>query len=109
MKPQDDPTIARIRETRHRISERFGHDPQKLVAYYIELQKEYQDRLLDDTGSGSAQAAKRPVGVMREDEAIYSINSKEPGIPAASTDPIQMARDSLKGIDTTVEREPDRL
>ena len=42
MKPRDDPTIARIRETRHQISERFGHDPQKLIAYYVGLQKKYQ-------------------------------------------------------------------
>ena len=32
--------IAAIREVRHRISERFGHDPYRLVAYLIELQKE---------------------------------------------------------------------
>jgi hypothetical protein len=76
MKPQDDPTIARIRETRHRISERFGHDPQKLVAYYIELQKKYQDRLLDASGLESVQAGRKPGGVMREAEATYSINGK---------------------------------
>jgi hypothetical protein len=54
MKPKDDPTIARIRETRHGISEWFGHDPQKLVAYYIELQKKYQDRILDDAAPGQS-------------------------------------------------------
>lgn len=31
--------IARVREARWRISERFGHDLHKLVAYYIELEK----------------------------------------------------------------------
>jgi hypothetical protein len=31
---------------RHRISERFGHDPYRLVAYYMERQKEHQDRLV---------------------------------------------------------------
>ena len=44
---QDDPTIAQIRETRHRISEECGHDPHKLVARYIEMQKQYQSQLLD--------------------------------------------------------------
>ncbi|MBD2778884.1 hypothetical protein [Iningainema tapete] len=39
---KDDPAIKRIREARHRISEEYGHDPQKLVNYYIELQKQYQ-------------------------------------------------------------------
>jgi len=42
MMPKDDPTIARIRATRHRISEQFDHDPQKLVAHYIALQEEYR-------------------------------------------------------------------
>ena len=32
---KDDPTIRRIREVRHRISEQCDHDPEKLVAYYI--------------------------------------------------------------------------
>jgi hypothetical protein len=41
-----DPVIDEIREIRHRISERFDHDPAKLVAYYMERQKQYQDRLL---------------------------------------------------------------
>lgn len=42
----DDPVIQRIREARHRISEKCDHDPQKLVDYYVELQKKYEDRLL---------------------------------------------------------------
>jgi len=36
---KDDPTIARIRQVRHKISERFGHDPKMIVEYYINLQK----------------------------------------------------------------------
>jgi hypothetical protein len=36
----DDEDIARVREVRHRISERFGHDPYRLVAHYIERQRE---------------------------------------------------------------------
>jgi hypothetical protein len=43
---QRDPVIDEIREIRHRISARFDHDPAKLVAYYMELQKQYEDRLL---------------------------------------------------------------
>ena len=52
-KADNDPVIDEIREVRHRISERFGHDPAKLVAYYMELQKQYKDRLLDTGGNGS--------------------------------------------------------
>jgi hypothetical protein len=44
---ESDPVIDEIREVRHRISERFGHDPVKLVAHYMELQQQYQDRLID--------------------------------------------------------------
>jgi hypothetical protein len=48
MKPNlNDPVIDEIREIRHRISERFAHDPARLVDYYMELQEEYRDRLID--------------------------------------------------------------
>ena len=41
-----DPIIDGIRETRHRISEECGHDPDRLVEYYRELEeREYKDRL----------------------------------------------------------------
>ncbi|HST22154.1 MAG TPA: hypothetical protein VLR90_13605 [Blastocatellia bacterium] len=49
MKPKDDPTITRIRETRHRISEECGHDPQRIVEYYAKLEKQYQDRIINDS------------------------------------------------------------
>ncbi len=42
-----DPVIDEIREVRHRISERFAHDPARLVTYYTELQEQYRDRLID--------------------------------------------------------------
>jgi hypothetical protein len=38
--------IAAIREVRHRLSERFGHDPYRLVAYLMELQKEHPEKLV---------------------------------------------------------------
>jgi hypothetical protein len=43
---KSDPVIDEIREIRHRISARFDHDPARLVAHYMELQKQYQDRLI---------------------------------------------------------------
>ena len=42
----DDPAIDEIREIRHRISARFDHDPARIVAYYMEMQKQYEDRLI---------------------------------------------------------------
>jgi hypothetical protein len=44
MQLKDDPTIAGIRATRHKISEEFGHDPQRIVEYYIELQKKEEEQ-----------------------------------------------------------------
>jgi hypothetical protein len=41
-----DPVLDEIREVRRRISARFDHDPERLVAYYMELQQQYEDRLL---------------------------------------------------------------
>ncbi|MGK5093530.1 hypothetical protein WDW89_16165 [Deltaproteobacteria bacterium TL4] len=35
--------------TRKRISASFGNNPERLVAQYIELQKQYSDRLIMDT------------------------------------------------------------
>jgi hypothetical protein len=46
---QIDAVIDEIREVRHRISERFGHDPERLVGYYMELQQRYADRLIDSS------------------------------------------------------------
>jgi len=43
---EDDEEIARIREARHKISEQFGHDPYRLVAHYMELQKEHPEKLV---------------------------------------------------------------
>lgn len=45
-KTGNDPVIEEIREVRHRISKRFNHDPARLVAHYMELQQQYQDRLI---------------------------------------------------------------
>jgi hypothetical protein len=41
-----DPVIDEIREVRHRISERFNHDSERIVAYYLKLQEQYQNRLV---------------------------------------------------------------
>jgi hypothetical protein len=43
---QRDPVIDEVRAVRHRISARFHHDPALLVAYYMELQDQYRERLV---------------------------------------------------------------
>lgn len=46
MKAPTDPTLDRIRRARREISAEFGHDPYKLVEYYIKLQERHRDRLV---------------------------------------------------------------
>jgi hypothetical protein len=41
-----DPAIEAIRETRHEISRRFGHDTKALVDHYKKMQEKYADRLV---------------------------------------------------------------
>lgn len=43
---EGDEEIDCIREARHQISEQFGHDPYRLVAHYMELQKEHPEKLV---------------------------------------------------------------
>ena len=42
---KNDPPIDEIRKVRSRISKKFDHDPEKLIQYYIELQKKYEKKL----------------------------------------------------------------
>ena len=34
----DDSAITRVRQARHEISEEQAHDPERIVAYYLEMQ-----------------------------------------------------------------------
>jgi hypothetical protein len=46
MQDRSDPVIAEIRDVRQRISARFDNDPVRLVAHYIELQRQHAGRLI---------------------------------------------------------------
>jgi hypothetical protein len=60
MKPTPpDPVIDEIREVRHRISQRCGHDAHKLVAYYIALQERCRDRLIHRQNHESSRIPRR--------------------------------------------------
>ena len=58
MSLKDDSTLERIREARHRISEDQDHDPQKIVEYYIELQKKYERRLFAEAEEAHDEPVK---------------------------------------------------
>ena len=55
----NEPTLTRIRKARQRISEKYGHDPYKLVEHYIEFQKQYQDRLIPKKSINQIPISKR--------------------------------------------------
>ena len=38
--------IEQVRRVRHQISEECGHDPKRLVEYYMQVQEQYRDRLV---------------------------------------------------------------
>jgi len=44
---RNDTPIGEVRKLRGQISARFDHDPVQLVAYYVKLQAQYRDRLID--------------------------------------------------------------
>jgi hypothetical protein len=54
-----DPVIDEVREIRRRISARLAHDPDRLVAYYQQLEQQFQERLLEQRNAGK-QAKKNP-------------------------------------------------
>lgn len=47
MTKSEEGSLERIRRVRHEISEEFGHDPRRLIDYYIALQESHADRLLE--------------------------------------------------------------
>jgi hypothetical protein len=64
-----DSDLARVRETKLRISEEFNHDPELMVTHYIELQRRHGDRLVYSTESRSAGVPEdaREAGGSEED------------------------------------------
>ena len=48
---QSDAVVNDVREVRHRISARFDHGPARLVVFYMEMQKQYRNRLSEATGN----------------------------------------------------------
>ena len=65
---KDDPTIAAIREARHKISASVNHDPRKLVAHYRELQERHRERLV----------SRQTAGAERQDEHGPTVKQSSP-------------------------------
>jgi hypothetical protein len=65
---QSDPVIDEVREVRHRISARFHHDPALLVAYYMEIQDQYRERLIVTHEAPTAAESVRPARSISADD-----------------------------------------
>jgi len=59
---EKDPTIDHIREVRHQISAEVGHAPEKLVAYYANLEKEFSGRFAEERQARLEPEPKRRQG-----------------------------------------------
>ena len=66
-----DPVIDEIREIRHRISASCDHDPAKLVAFLMQYQQQFRDRLIYEPEPSAAQ----PVVPPETDKATASLPS----------------------------------
>ena len=72
MKP--DPIIDEIRRVRHEISAECGHDPKRLLEYYLELERKIKEtgefRFADAPSTDSAiptQSASQESMILREE------------------------------------------
>ena len=58
MTKNEEGPLERIRRIRHEISEEFGHDPHRLVEYYVELQNTHSHRLVETVAPKEAATHK---------------------------------------------------
>ena len=49
--------LERVSDARYKISEKFNHDPKKLIEYYMDLQQLYKSRLVDSEEKQNKQPA----------------------------------------------------
>ena len=70
MASEQDPTIARVREARHAASVECNHDPGKLVAYYIQMQKDQATRMAEVglPPEKRREDERQPFGFLKEPE-----------------------------------------
>ena len=47
-----DDVVEEVRRIRREIWVEFDNDPEKVMAYYMELDKQYADRMIDSPRSG---------------------------------------------------------
>ncbi|HEV8579890.1 MAG TPA: DUF2442 domain-containing protein [Thermoanaerobaculia bacterium] len=68
---EGDDLIEEIHEVRRRISARFDHEPERLVAYYVERQKRHQDlHFLSSESKPKCFAVPQAQAVTVDEEAL---------------------------------------
>jgi Protein of unknown function (DUF2442) len=67
---EGDDLIEEIHEVRRRVSARFDHDPERLVAYYTEKQKRHQDHLLSSESKPEGSAVPQAQAVRVDEEVL---------------------------------------
>lgn len=70
MSEKQDAVITRIREVRHRISKQCGHDPQRLIAHYLELQQQFTEQLLADNHIHTSETHPAAVSAMNSETSL---------------------------------------
>jgi hypothetical protein len=55
---KDDPGLEPVRAARHAISAAFDHDPARLLAYYVEMQRAFAGRLVGAPEATELRAAE---------------------------------------------------
>lgn len=52
-----DDVIEEVRQIRRAIWAQFDNDPEKVIAYYTELDKQYADRMIDTPATSKQRTA----------------------------------------------------
>jgi hypothetical protein len=56
-----DPVIKRIRETRHKISEMFDHNPKKYIDFLKQQEKQHSEKLATQLQTKQTKEGQRPL------------------------------------------------
>jgi hypothetical protein len=62
-----DQAIEEIRAVRRRISEAYGHDIKAFLEHYRELERQYQEKLIDRRGAEAPPPHAQAVGEQSEE------------------------------------------
>ena len=65
--------LDEIRRLRHKISERIGHNPQRIAEYYAKLQCQHSDRIVNLSGEAASEHVKELLQAQHADVPTHSV------------------------------------